>query len=273
MDITIHRNSDGSMHTVWYSKECASNRILNYKSGHPLNTIINVGKNLVRRARLLTTKPGVDVDTRLRHILERNDFPKAVVRRMLVSSPVRSFSSPSQHTSRAAPEGPGIYKSMYYVKGISERMRKLITKTTDVTPAFRPVERIGGFFSKLKDPIPPERRCDVVYRIPCGACDAVYVGTTKQMLRVRVGQHRNDCRAPIRNPEASALCSHTDTTGHMFKFGETEILDTHGHYGKRMMLEALHIKCNLPRAVNKRTDHDGVNVVYASLIDYAKQTA
>ncbi|XP_055695063.1 uncharacterized protein LOC129796913 [Lutzomyia longipalpis] len=129
-------------------------------------------------------------------------------------------------------------------------MKKIITKATNITPAFRPIERVGQFFTKLKDPIPPDKRSNVVYRIPCGACEGVYVGTTGRMLRTRVREHYRDCKVPIRREKAaaSALCEHSHDTGHVFKFEEAQILDTHQHYSKRLMLEALHIKCNIEKA-------------------------
>uniref|UniRef100_A0A1B0CNQ7 DUF7805 domain-containing protein n=1 Tax=Lutzomyia longipalpis TaxID=7200 RepID=A0A1B0CNQ7_LUTLO len=100
-------------------------------------------------------------------------------------------------------------------------------------------------------------RSELYYRIPCGACEGVYVGTTGRMLRTRVREHYRDCRVPIRREKAaaSALCEHSHDTGHVFKFEEAQILDTHQHYSKRLMLEALHIKCNIEKAVNRRTDH------------------
>uniref|UniRef100_A0A1B0CW48 GIY-YIG domain-containing protein n=1 Tax=Lutzomyia longipalpis TaxID=7200 RepID=A0A1B0CW48_LUTLO len=112
-------------------------------------------------------------------------------------------------------------------------------------------ERTGQFFSKLKDPVPPDRRSNVVYRISCGACEGVYVGTTGRMLTTRVREHFRDCRTPIQREKAaaSALCEHSHDTGHVFRFDEAEILDTHQHYGKRLMLEALHIKCNIDVAI------------------------
>lgn len=93
-----------------------------------------------------------------------------------------------------------------------------------------------------------------------------YIGTTSQHLKNRISQHRRDCRPPIKNESATALCTHTARTGHVFKYDEVEVLDQHRHNGKREVLEALHIKKNIDRVVNKRTDSENINGMYANLI-------
>ncbi|XP_055714366.1 uncharacterized protein LOC129808607 [Phlebotomus papatasi] len=97
LDLTIHRDATNTLSTVWYCKPNSSQRMLNYYSAHPQSTIINVGRNLIGRARLVTTKSGVNLDPVMRDILKRNDFPERIIRRLLrESSPQSGRSSPAQ---------------------------------------------------------------------------------------------------------------------------------------------------------------------------------
>jgi hypothetical protein len=49
LDVELIKQNDGRILTKWYSKEMASNRMLNYKSNHPLQQKLNVASNLIKR--------------------------------------------------------------------------------------------------------------------------------------------------------------------------------------------------------------------------------
>lgn len=230
--------------------------MLNYRSGHPLHTIINVGRGLIKRVRALTTKSGENTNGTIARILRKNDFPKRVIQRLL-----------REEGQQNSPTTDQLYfNTVTYVRGISEKIGKKITEKTGKKVAFKPVTKVSKFFSRIKDPIPKENKCDIVYEIPCGGCEKAYIGTTGQQLKKRLQQHKNDTKLPIRNPNVSSLCMHVTETGHVFKFEETKILDTHRNYGKRMLLEMIHIKTNMDKVVNKRSDVDGLSSIYAGLL-------
>lgn len=134
---------------------------------------------------------------------------------------------------------PQKYVSAPYVPGLSEKLRKVLRKN-DVTLASRPQNKIKNqIFSKLKDPIPPGKQKNVVYCIPCGADEKVYIGQTKRMLEVRVAEHKNDCRG--RNPK-SGLAVHKMEEGHIFNFDQVKILDRIQDQATRNIAEVFHIK-------------------------------
>lgn len=118
----------------------------------------------------------------------------------------------------------------------------------------------------MKDKIPTELRSDVVYEVPCGGCDRRYIGTTEQLLKNRLRQHKRDCRPLIRNEQATALCAHAANTGHIFRFEDTKIIDGHKNRERRMILEMLHIQKNIPLLVNKRQDVEKLSAIYVALI-------
>ncbi|KAI4476352.1 hypothetical protein M0804_013667 [Polistes exclamans] len=66
---------------------------------------------------------------------------------------------------------------------------------------------------------------NLVYKIPC-VCDKCYIGQTKQKLKKRLDQHKNDCKPMnAQKSNITALAEHHFSTGHNFKFDETNILD------------------------------------------------
>ncbi|XP_055701741.1 uncharacterized protein LOC129801012 [Phlebotomus papatasi] len=261
LDLSIYRDETNVLSTVWYCKPSASQRMLNYNSAHPRSTIINVGKNLINRARSVTTKLGVNMDDTLRRILKKNDFPERVIRRMLRDGVPGSRGSSMEQT----PQSERFF-TLTYVKGISEKMRSRIVRSTGARIAFQPAKKLREFFTKVKDPIPKLQKSDVIYSVPCGGCGLNYIGTTGQQLQKRLQQHKRDIKPPIKNENATSLCAHVVETGHPFEFEETKILDSHKSYAKRMVLESLHIKQNLSNCVNKRSEISGIHNSYAGLL-------
>ncbi|KAI4476158.1 hypothetical protein M0804_013821 [Polistes exclamans] len=69
------------------------------------------------------------------------------------------------------------------------------------------------------------KQLNLVYKIPC-ECEKCYIRQTKQKLKKRLEQHKNDCK-PTNAQEinTTALAEHHFKTGHKFIFEETAILD------------------------------------------------
>ena len=63
-----------------------------------------------------------------------------------------------------------------------------------------------------KDPVPFERKDSVVYRIPCGECDKVYIRETGRPVSERIKEHQRDVR--LARTETLAVAEHAHKTGH-----------------------------------------------------------
>uniref|UniRef100_A0A1B0CA35 Putative reverse transcriptase n=1 Tax=Lutzomyia longipalpis TaxID=7200 RepID=A0A1B0CA35_LUTLO len=266
LDMKIHRDEGNVLSTTWYSKPCASGRLLNFNSGHSFSMIINVGRNLVKRVRGLTSKVDADVNSKLNASLKKNDFPPKIIRKLLSE---HDRQRPSGDRVPAVEVDPGPFRSLVHIPGVSEKMKKRIAKSTDVNICLVPAERVKRFFTRVKDKLPDGLCSDVVYEIPCRDCSLSYVGTTGRLLKTRLQEHERSCRDPEKNKGLTSLCAHVSDTDpqHSFAFENTKVLDTHRVYSKRMMLEMLFIKRNLPRVVNNRSDVDGLSNVYAGLVN------
>lgn len=273
LDMLLHRSPDGLIKSVWYSKPCSSQRMLNYHSVHPINMLLNMAKNFTNRVRNLTTKDDENPDEVIKKVLRKNAFPEHIIRSLLRPEQGHREAGGTNVEGARLDEATEFH-SMIYVRGLSERWKNVINKAPGNRKiAFKPAEIVRKHFTRVKDPIPMEYKSDVIYDIPCGGCDLHYIGTTGQHLRNRLQQHRRDCRPPIINEQASALCAHTSNTGHKFKFDDTKIIDTHKHYSKRLFLEMLHINKNITGVVNRRQDIEKLSAVYAALIGSNDVTA
>ncbi|KAI4492377.1 hypothetical protein M0804_002168 [Polistes exclamans] len=104
--------------------------------------------------------------------------------------------------------------------------------------------KINSIYTKLKDRVDKLEQSNLVYKIPC-VCDKCYIGQTKQKLKKRLDQHKNDCKPMnAQKSNITALAEHHFSTGHNFKFDETNILDKEDNWYKRNISEMYHITNN-----------------------------
>ena len=93
--------------------------------------------------------------------------------------------------------------------------------------------------TKVKNPVPPEDRTGVVYKVRC-ICGDVYIGETSQPMSMRIKEHKAACR--LANFERSAVTEHAWQDGHNIEWDNVEILDTTTGSISRRTKEAIHIK-------------------------------
>lgn len=235
LDMMLER-ADDQINTSWLPKH-SNGRYLDYTSKSPFQHKQNTAIALIDRAIKLTC--GAKREETLKQatqILERNNYPSWFIQKLKRLRIHKHYNTLEADNRTTLPQK---YVSAPYVPGLSEKLRKVLRKN-DVTLASRPQNKIKNqIFSKLKDPIPPGKQKNVVYCIPCGADEKVYIGQTKRMLEVRVAEHKNDCRG--RNPK-SGLAVHKMEEGHIFNFDQVKILDRIQDQATRNIAEVFHIK-------------------------------
>ncbi|BHF66667.1 hypothetical protein SprV_0200968900 [Sparganum proliferum] len=78
---------------------------------------------------------------------------------------------------------------------------------------------------------------EVVYKIPCDACDAVYCGQTGKCASTRIHEHQ---LAVKKRDHLSQVAMHTLDTGHTFAWEKTRIVAVCPFENGREFLEAMH---------------------------------
>lgn len=108
---------------------------------------------------------------------------------------------------------------------------------------------------------------NVVYRIPCNNCNKIYIGQTKQNLKKRMNNHKNDCRKHnlLTNHNKTALTTHCYNENHTFNFDNPDILDVECNFKKRQLSEMLQIQSD-DRSINFKTDISNLSNIYKGLI-------
>ena len=107
---------------------------------------------------------------------------------------------------------------MPYIEGLSEEIRRIL-RGFRITIVFSTINNLG---TRLKDPILPDTRPGIIYKIKC-ICGDLYVGKTKRTLATRIKEHKAACR--LTAFERSAVAEHAWQEGHEINWDDVEILD------------------------------------------------
>lgn len=260
LDTELHHQNDGSILINWYSKSTNSGRLLNFHSNHPISNKVGIVNGLLHRAvKLSSPQFHHDNINRVKTLLKNNNYPSNFINRNI-----------SKFMSKTPPITKPNFKYFRFpfIDGLSQKINKCF-KNNDTKLAFYNPKTTNIFFTPLKDKIPPDKKSNIIYKIPC-QCDKTYVGQTKQYLQSRLQQHRNDCKNTRQvATEKTALAQHHFDTGHRFLFEKAEIVDTEHNYPKRLIGEMIHITLN--ETVNLRTDTKGLSTTYNYILSLYKQ--
>ncbi|KAJ8680705.1 hypothetical protein QAD02_016492 [Eretmocerus hayati] len=129
--------------------------------------------------------------------------------------------------------------------------------------------KFNRFIRLGKDRIDHKEKTHVVYQLNCLECPKSYIGQTKQFLKKRISQHRNNINN--RSQQPNVLTLHRLEDGHEFDWENPRILDTEQHYNKRLISEMFRIQLERD-SLNIREDTKKLNSLYKNFfIDFQKQ--
>jgi GIY-YIG catalytic domain. len=254
---TLLLRHDTNIITKWYSKPFANQRILSYHSAHSIKHKIAVLHGLKHRMLGLTHQMHKDeIMSVFKRVTVASGYPLKLINRILYSGAANQID-----TSITNSTGKNYYKFPYI--NIFSKLIANLFKHSSVRLSLTPVVKLQSLYSDVKHKFENSDRSNVIYEIPCTQCDKVYIGTTKNKLRVRLQQHARDCS--VKNyikTNKTALATHFFDMGHKFDFSGAKILDIEQNYYKRMLSESLFINKNAGRVVNFRSDISSLNSIY-----------
>ncbi|XP_055527126.1 uncharacterized protein LOC129719751 [Wyeomyia smithii] len=293
LDMLLIRTDDQQIKTEWYMKPIASGRFLNYNSQHPLHQKINVATNFINRVqRLSTNLEDAEINAIIDKQLNLNSYPKGLRRRLI--------NRKQQHNNIAEPlpnnsqNLENTYRSITYIPNLSHKIDKqLKNEYPNIRLATHNINTVGKLFTKVKDPVTNDFQSNVIYSIPCINCEACYIGMTTNKLKTRISGHKTHYNALDKLlaektatttdtdytdtqiatlKEKTALMNHSITLNHRFDLNHTKILDKYKNQQSLPYLEVCHIMTT-ENSINKRTDTQGLNSMYAGVIHTLKNTA
>ena len=242
LDILITRTKTGALETSVYRKATNTDQVLNYGSNHPSTHKRSCVRTLFARieSHCSTTKNKKLEMEHLHRTFHDNGYPRLFVKRALRNR------APDTEEDDAIPYRLAL---LPYIKDVSE-MSARVLKQLHIKVAHKPTSSIRMAISNHKAPIPPTKRSNVVYKLPCQNCPNFYVGQTGRQLATRVHEHQLAIR---RHDQLSLVSMHQDETGHQIDLDAAEILSYGRNRHVREFIEAWH---STNGAFNKHIDLD-----------------
>jgi hypothetical protein len=285
LDLQIIRKEDGSLKLQVYRKPTHTDQYLNFTSHHPIEHKLSVVRTLLDRSRSLVSET-IDKEEEEKHVetaLMSCGYPKWTfnkVKNQMDSDKAKNGKKKNQDksTKRAQVVLP-------YVEKVSETVARVLRKH-NVSVTMRPVKTLKRILVHPKDKQEKEETTECVYRIPCGNCDKTYVGETGRKFGVRLKEHKteveNSCaRAFTRSQHAanlekrnkSALTDHASQDNHVIDWPESKILDREPDRRTRWIKEAVHIRKEGRRSMNRDEGSYTLSHVYDRILATATSSS
>lgn len=265
LNTRVVRCADNIIKLDWYQKPTSSGRYIHHKSNHSWATKTNLIKGMFKRINNICHPDFMkSAQERLLNIFEDNGYPRIFLERFLRALPFDQTEtrSPIQGAVTTAQNELFKYVSLPLIPSLTNKLVNILRGIDNIKIAKYNPLTVRNIFTNVKDKIHIMSRSDVVYRIPCGNCNSVYIGQTSQCLKRRIAVHKSDTRL---RPDRCALANHSSSLDHTFKFDDTKILCTSSNYNKRTFLEMCYISEN-ENNINKKTDLKNLSAIYSYLL-------
>ena len=124
-----------------------------------------------------------------------------------------------------------------YVERVSQTLRRCLEQH-GIRTVFKSDTTLRNYLVRPKDPVPPGRRDGVVYRIPCGECNAVYIGGMGRPVQERMKEHERDVR--LARCQTSAVAEPANATD--ASWNDVKCIDRDPHWHTLRVKEAIQIR-------------------------------
>ena len=163
LDTSNTVSASGQVEVGVYRKPTHTNKYLAFESHSPAQSKRAVVKTLIDRAKYLPSTSERKQREKQQVIgdLKVNGYPQSFIARCLV--PAQETIQPENQESQESPRG---YASIPYIKGVSERVRRVLSRE-NVRTTFKPVKTLGSIFKKPKDCPATNQIKGIVYKVKC----------------------------------------------------------------------------------------------------------
>jgi len=266
LDVTLIKNNN-KIEFDWFHKPTFSGRYLNFLSLHPITQKRGSLMSMIDRA-LLLSHPRYH-NKNINFIINtflRNDYPFHLIFDK-INLRLKTMVNKRNNTHTNNENNNNISKinwfTIPYFPNISERFKNIV-KNQNVKLSFDSLNKLNGIIKAQKNRLPDYSKKNVVYKISCNDCDAIYVGQTKRKLNTRITEHRNQINSKSSNK--TVITEHGLRYNHKFVWTNVKILDKETFYWKRIISEMLNIRSQ-NNALNCQTDIEYLDNTYTSILN------
>ena len=232
LDTWVVQDDNGNIKTLVYRKPTHTDQYLAFESNHHLAHKKSVVRSLVHRAHVVVSGEEdrkLEIE-RVYAVLRENGYKEWTFK------PPRPKKQKKESTG--AKKGGASY-TLPYVQGVSEQLSKIF-KNHDINTYFKPYNTIREQLVHPKDPVPPGKKCGVIYKIACNDCEEIYVGETSRALGTRLKEHLRT------KGSITAVGEHIKASGHSISLDSCSILGREDKFWRRKVHESVAIHQQRP---------------------------
>jgi len=149
-----------------------------------------------------------------------------------------------------------------FIKRITDKFKNIANRLKTKL-AFFSLNKLGRIIKVQKDILPIKCNKNIVYKLSCKNCDAIYVGQTKRKLNTRITEHKNDINK--KTGKHSMITEHNLNKNHEFDW-DPEILDREKYYYRRLISETINIKSQ-KNTLNMQSDTELLQQTYVEILN------
>ena len=127
-----------------------------------------------------------------------------------------------------------------YIQGAGKQLRRTFNKCNIKTTFYTPTT-LRSLLSKPKDPISKEDRNNVIHKLDCKDCQAVYVGETKRTLNMKTNEHISAVKSASQRSHTADYCW---KLGHDIAWNNKKILNFEKNWKTMTIEEAIYSEGN-----------------------------
>lgn len=233
LDTLIVRNNN-KIKVQIYRKPTHTDQYLDFNSNHQLAAKESVISSLLSRAEHVVSDPE-DKSRELHYItnvLMANNYTQSAISK--VKRKLNTERVPVVEDDNEEYKG---FINLPYIKNTSENLRRIFNQHK-IRCTFYSSETLRKRLSHPKDKIAKDNQNNIIYRIPCQDCDAVYIGESKRSLKQRSTEH---ARA-VKNGDVTKneIADHCWKFDHKFNWDEKRIVDKEQDWTSRKVKETIH---------------------------------
>ena len=187
----MKRNDEGRLSFSVYRKPTHTDQYLLWNSEHPTAHKLSVVRTLYDRSSVITDQHDrEEEENHISQALKACNYPSWAINKGK-REVQRSNNKEEKKKKGSRPENLGIV-TLPYIRGITERIQRAMQKHRICTPV-RPHIKLRQILVHPKDQIPPDKKCDVIYEIPCLTCKKTYIGESGRQFCTRKKEHQKEC--------------------------------------------------------------------------------
>lgn len=192
LDLKIHHRDDDSIKIRVYRKPTHTDQYLLWTSEHPTAHKLSVVRTLYERTSFITEeKDRKKEEKHIRHALACCKYPIWAINKGKEQFANKQTKSKTKPKSKPQTGNKDIV-TLPYIRGITEPLQRAMRKY-NINTVVKPYTKLRQLLVHPKDKIEQDKKCNVIYEIPCKSCNKTYVGETGRSFNTRKKEYQKEC--------------------------------------------------------------------------------